>query len=86
MRFKVANRRDHIFVKWSGVKVSLARATGAANASEVECQDLESVSGQHSRLVAPTFFCKSASMSEYDPASALAIELRRNEPTILRRK
>jgi hypothetical protein len=86
MRFQVANRREYIVLKGSGIEITLARTARAAESAEVDCQNAKSPRHQGPGLIPPTFLLESAAVSEHNRAGACAIEISTDSSTILGRK
>jgi hypothetical protein len=86
MRFQVANCSEYVILKRGAVEISLARARGAAESAEIDCQDAKSFGHQKVSLDPPTLLVESAAVSQHNRSDASAIEVGANAPTIFGRK
>jgi hypothetical protein len=82
MPLQVANRSENIVFKGGIVEVRLARPGRAAESTEIDCEDAESLGNQSPGLIPPAFLVESAAVSEHNSTVALAKEIGTNSSTI----
>jgi hypothetical protein len=75
MRLQVANRSQNVVLKGRNIEVSLAGTDGAAESTEIDCQNPKSFGHQSSSLNPPAFLVESATVSEQNRAGPPAIEI-----------
>ncbi len=83
MRFQVVNRGEYVLLKGRVIEIRLAGTRRAAEATEIDCQNMKSCGRQSISLNPPTLLVELSTVSEHNRAGPLAIEIGANSPTIV---
>jgi hypothetical protein len=86
MRFQVVNGSQHVILKGCVIEISLAGTRRAAESTEIDCHNAESLGRESVSLNAPTLLVESPSMSKHNRTRASAKEVSAYLPTIAGRK